>query len=120
MNVQGITWHSITTDDISAWRKLAVDTLGLQPAVEMDGFVMFAMANGSMLELYGPDNVPPYELNASVAFGFRVDDIEKASQELEAAGYELLGDVNTMEDIKYSWRHFRGPDGKVYGLNQQS
>ena len=120
MNVQGITWHSITTADIPAWRKLAVDTLGLQPAVEMDGFVMFAMANGSILELYGPGNIPPYGFNDSVAFGFRVDDIEQASQELEAAGYELLGDVNTMEEIKYSWRHFRGPDGKVYGLNQQA
>jgi hypothetical protein len=24
-----------------------------------------------------------------------------------------------MEEIGYAYRHFRGPDGRVYGLNEQ-
>ena len=38
---------------------------------------------------------------------------------LEAGGCELLGGVNFIEQLNYSWRHFRGPDGRVYGINQQ-
>jgi DNA-binding transcriptional regulator PaaX len=29
------------------------------------------------------------------------------------------GEISRMDDIKYAYRHFRGPDGKVYGLNEQ-
>ena len=118
MNVEGITWHAITAEDTRAWRTLATDTLGLEPAMEMDGVVVFAMANGSIVELYDSNGpaLPAFGYN-DVAFGFRVDDIEQASRELEAAGCELLGEINTYDD--YSFRHFRGPDGRVYGLNQQ-
>ena len=118
MNVEGITWHAITTEDTQPWRTLATDTLGLEPAMEMDGVVVFAMPNGSILELYDANGpaLPGFGYN-DVAFGFRVGDIEEASRELEAAGCELLGEINTYDD--YSFRHFRGPDGRVYGLNQQ-
>lgn len=50
-------------------------------------------------------------------FGFRVDDIVAASAEVEAAGAELLGEVTRM-DNGYACRHFRRPDGKIYGLNE--
>jgi hypothetical protein len=29
------------------------------------------------------------------------------------------GEISRMDDIKYAYRHFRGPDGKVYGLTEQ-
>ncbi len=61
----------------------------------------------------------PWGLNDGVIFGFRVDDIEAASAELADAGCELLGEVNFVEPLNYSWRHYRGPDGRVYGINQQ-
>lgn len=121
MNVQGITWHAITLegDKFDAFKKLTTDVLGLSPMVDMEGFSMFAMPNGTMLELYKPANVPSYGFNGSVAFGFRVDDIEAASQQLAEAGYTLLGEIVRMPDINYSYRHFKGPDGVVYGLNEQ-
>ena len=52
-------------------------------------------------------------------FGLRVDDIEAASNEIAAAGYELLGEINHVDEMNYAYRHFRGPDGRVWGLNQQ-
>ena len=27
--------------------------------------------------------------------------------------------VNFIEQLNYSWRHFRAPDGRVYGINRQ-
>ena len=124
MKVEGITWHAVVleAEPFAAARTLLTETMGLSPMLEMDGWSLFGMPNGSIIDLYAPDTAAatcPWGLNDGVVFGFRVDDIHAASNELEAAGYELLGDVNFIEQLNYSWRHFRGPDGRVYGINQQ-
>ena len=94
-------------------------TFGLAPAMEMEGVAVFDLPNGTLLELYAPQAVPDYGYNDDVAFGFRVDDIEAASAAVEAAGCELLGQITRVEEMGYAYRHFRGPDGRVYGLNEQ-
>jgi predicted enzyme related to lactoylglutathione lyase len=121
MIVDGITWHAVTLDEQSfaASKQLYINTFGLTPMLEMDGVAVFQFPNGSLLELYLPSTVPPYGYNDSLAFGFRVDDIEQASAEIEAAGGELLGEITRVEEMGYAYRHFRGPDGRVYGLNEQ-
>jgi hypothetical protein len=124
MEVEGITWHAVTleADQFAATRTLMTDTLGLQPMMEMDGWSLFGMPNGSIIDLFekgAAENMCPWGLNGGVVFGFRVDDIEAASAELEESGCELLGDVNFVEQMNYSWRHFKGPDGRTYGINQQ-
>ncbi|HYD14145.1 MAG TPA: VOC family protein [Allosphingosinicella sp.] len=121
MKVEGITWHAVTLDEgaFAASKKLYTETFGLTPMMEMEGVAVFQMPSGSLLELYLPTTVPPYGYNDSLAFGFRVDDIEAASAEIEAAGGELLGQITRVEEMGYAYRHFRGPDGRVYGLNEQ-
>jgi predicted enzyme related to lactoylglutathione lyase len=123
MKVEGITWHAITLEpeQFDATKKLMTDAFGLTPAMEMEGFTMFAMPNGTMLELYLPQATPAYGYNGSVAFGFRVDDVEAASRAAEAAGCELLGQITRTDQPGfegYAFRHFRGLDGRVYGLNE--
>jgi hypothetical protein len=123
MHVEGITWHAVTLGDetkFAAMKKLAAETLGLTPMMEMPGVNVFSMPNGTILELYLPEALPPFGYNeGGVAFGFRVDDIEAASRAVEAAGGELLGQINRFPEMGYAFRHFRGPDGRVYGLNEQ-
>ena len=121
MKVDGITWHAVTLDEnaFAASKQLYIETFGLTPMMEMDGVVVFQMPNGSLLELYLPTTVPPYGYNDSLSFGFRVDDIERASAEIAAAGGELLGEITRVPEMGYAYRHFRGPDGRVYGLNEQ-
>ena len=121
MNVEGITWQAVTLDPgkFAQMKQLYIQTFGLAPAMEMDGVAVFRMPNGSLLELYTPHSVPPFGYNDAFAFGFRADDIEQASKEIEAAGGELLGDINRVPEMGYAYRHFRGPDGQVYGLNEQ-
>ncbi len=121
MNVQGITWHAITLEDdkFDAFAALAGNVMGLKPVMEFEGIKVFTTADGTLLELYKKSTVPPFGYNGSVAFGFRVDDIEIASEELKKAGYELLGEINRVPEMKYAYRHFKGPDGLVYGLNEQ-
>ena len=61
-----------------------------------------------------------YAINDGLVFGFRVDDVEAASAAVEAAGCELLGEITRVEEIAYAYRRFRGPDGRVYSLNEQN
>jgi len=124
MNIGGITWHAVVleAEPFAATHKLLTETMGLTPRLDMEGWSLFGMPNGSIIDLFAPEaasGMCPWGLNDGVVFGFRVDDIEQASQALEADGCELLGDVNFIEQLNYSWRHFRGPDGRVYGINQQ-
>src|SRR5262245_368145 len=95
MQVQGITWHAVALekDEFSAMKKLAVEVFGLTPLIEQEGWTLFPMANGTLLDLYARDAIPDYGFNDGIVFGFRVDDIEVASTELAAAGCELLGEI---------------------------
>lgn len=96
-----------------------METFGLTPMMKLDGVTVFAFPDGTLLELYTPQSVPDYGYNDAIAFGFRVDDIEAASQAVEIAGGELLGQITRVDEMGYAYRHFRGPDGRVYGLNEQ-
>jgi predicted enzyme related to lactoylglutathione lyase len=121
VNVEGITWHAIVLDPepFAATKALMSETFGLAPAMEAEGMVLFIMPNGTMLELNAPQAVPEYGFNDGLVFGFRVDDVEAASAAVEAAGCELLGEITRVEERAYAYRHFRGLDGRVYGLNEQ-
>ena len=53
MNLEGITWHAIVLDPepFAATKALLTETFGLAPAMDTEGFAMFGMPNGTMLEL---------------------------------------------------------------------
>jgi hypothetical protein len=123
MKVNGITWHAsvMEADRFESMRKLVTETMELAPMMELPGVAVFMLPDGALLELYTRGTEPPFGYNDDgVAFGFRVDDIEAASTELEAAGAEILSDINRaeMDGKPYAYRHFRAPNGRVYGLNQ--
>jgi predicted enzyme related to lactoylglutathione lyase len=123
MKVNGITWHAsvMEEDAFDSMRDLVTGTFGIAALMEMPGVAVFALPDGTLYELYTKETQPPFGYNdGGIAFGFRVDDIEAASAVIEAAGGELLSDINRAElgDSPYAYRHFRAPDGRVYGLNQ--
>ena len=122
MQVDGITWTALTleADEFGATKKLLIEVFGLRPAIDTDGWTTFPMSNGTILELYAPGAIPAYGFNdCGIVFGFRVDDIEAASEELAAAGCELLGEITRNEEMNYAYRDFKGPDGRVYGINER-
>jgi catechol 2,3-dioxygenase-like lactoylglutathione lyase family enzyme len=118
VQVKGIRWVGVGTDDVATMRAFATDVLGLRAVAEQEDFVELAMADGSKLELFGPATVEaPWMFTSNpVVAGFVVDDIEAARAELEQApGVELLGEASIMPD-GYAWQPFRAPDGRVYEL----
>ena len=123
MQVEGITWHGVVleTDQYAAMKKLCRDVFGLTPMIEQDGWTLYPMQNGTILDLFEPDSelISSYRLNDGIVFGYRVNDIDAAAAELQAAGCELLCDVQRIPEMNYAYCHFRGPDGRVYGINEQ-
>ena len=123
MQVEGITWHGVilAPDQFTAMKNLCREVLGLTPVVEEDGWTLFPMPNGTVLDLFQPDSemIPSYGFNGGIVFGFRVGDIEAAAAELQAAGCELLCDIQRIAEMNYAYCHFRGFDGRVYGINEQ-
>ena len=123
MQVNGITWHAsvMEPDKFGSMRKLVTETMGLTPMMEFPGVAVFLLPDGTLFELYTKGTEPEYGYNDDgVAFGFRVEDIDAASSALESAGAEILGEITRAEmgDKPYAYRHFRAPNGRVYGLNQ--
>ena len=116
MQLDGITWHAITlqADEFDATKKVLIEVFALRPAIEEDGYTRFPMSNGTILELYAPGAIPAYGFNeGGMVFGFRVEDIEAASDQLAEAGCELLGEITRIEQKNYAYRDFKGPDGRV-------
>jgi hypothetical protein len=123
MQLEGITWHALTleADQFGPTKKLLIEVFGLRPTIDTDDWTMFPMSNGTILDLYAPGAIPAYGFNdGGMVFGFRVDDIEAASEELAEAGCELLGEITRNEEMNYAYRDFKGPDGRVYGINERT
>jgi hypothetical protein len=120
MRVDGIAWHALVLEPPAfiAMEDFAEKTLGLHPLMWEPGRRLYLRRNGTMLDLYAPWAVPPYGFNDGSAFGFQVDDIESASKAAVAAGLQLLGGVSRHSGLNYAIQHFRGPDGRVYGLSE--
>jgi hypothetical protein len=119
VRVLGISWLGVAVDEVAPMRVFARETLGLELDHEGGDLVALRFPNGDRLELFGPRGPrAPGQFDANeVVAGFRVDDIERAREELAAVeGVELLGDLQTMEG-GHAWQHFRAPDGRVYELN---
>ena len=122
MHLEGITWHALTlqANEFGPTKKLLIEVFGLRPAIEEDDYTTFPMSNGTILELYAPEAIPAYGFNdGGMVFGFRVEDIEAASEELAEAGCELLGEITRNEQMNYRYRDIKGPDGRVYGINER-
>jgi hypothetical protein len=87
--VQGITWHAVT--------------------LNKEKFDSYQKMLENVMNLK-----PMMEME-----GIRVYAMENGSKALEKAGYKMLGKITDVKEMKYKFRHFTGPDGLVYGLNEQ-
>ncbi len=133
MNVQRICFLGTRTGNFDATSAFFRDVLGLQNVHAEAGWSIFQLPSGrsDFVEVYGPKHenasVFPAEVSEGVVVAFAVDDIVGAREELAAAKVELIGELvwanelfenPTMEG--FGWFFFRGPDGNVYVMQQDS
>ena len=91
------------------------DVLGLRLALEMPGFWLLRLPDGSKVEVFGPDNPVNRHFTTGPVAGFLVEDVFAATEELRSAGVEILLHP-VLDDSGNAWVHFRAPDGNVYEL----
>ena len=126
MRVIRVGWLGTRTDQFSETTRFFHEVLGLALVREEADFAMLQLPSGDrdFLEVFGTQDDAGFEASyytTGPVPGFQVGDLEEARNELAAAGVELLDDINWPPSMPgYGWFHFRGPDGNVYGMVQES
>ena len=88
------------------------DALGLTVTQDDgDRSTRFILPDGTALHVYGPGDRDHLWFGDRTCIGLRVDDVEAARGALEAAGIEILDQVE--RDATEAWFHYRSPDGSV-------
>ncbi len=109
--MQGITFVGTRTAARTAMVVFVRDVLGLVPA-RIDGMDadVFALPDGSSFAVTSQDEAA----GGGRTVGFLVDDVERATTELRAAGIATDDEISSSARQRYI--HFRAPDGQLYEL----
>ena len=113
MKVRGIVWMGVQTTRFDEMSALLRALTGVGPGMEEDGFNLWALPSGDLVELFADGRKPQFGTGPVV--GFLVDDIEVSTRDVQDAGAELVGGYGPNED-GYRSVQFRAPDGNVYEL----
>jgi hypothetical protein len=106
VNVRGIVWLGLTTPQYGETVGFLRDVLGLSVVFEYEDTIEFECVNATRVQVYSAASERcPVPL-------FEVEDVEAARQELEAAGYPSLGDIQ--RDDAWESVAVRGPHGHVF------
>ena len=112
MKVEGLGWLGIRTQRFEETARFFHEVMGLEETRREPDVVGFAFPDGTEMEVWRPEDEFHTFFGAGPVVGLRVDNVEAARAEMEAAGVEFLGPVQRSEGA--AWSHFRGPDGNVY------
>jgi len=113
MKVQGIAWMGVQTSRFAEMAALIRALTGSPPPVEEEGFNLWSLPNGDLIELFAQGKKPGF--GAGPVVGFRVMDLAASRRDVESAGAEVVGGYGPNES-GYEAVHFRAPDGNVYEL----
>jgi catechol 2,3-dioxygenase-like lactoylglutathione lyase family enzyme len=111
MSVQGIGFVGLRTGDFEATVRLFRDVIGLFPARETTDLAGFRLADGTLLEIYGPADAFHAFFRTGPVVGFRVQSFDATRARLLADGITFIGESQHADGI--SWQHFRLPDGTI-------
>lgn len=114
MQVKGLVWLGTRTDRFEETVAFFRDTLGLKPYHEGDDVVVLRMPGGEWVEVFGPKDTEHVHFDTGPVGEFLVDDVAEARSELESKGLSFIADTHSWGD--FTWAHFKGPDGKIYGI----
>jgi catechol 2,3-dioxygenase-like lactoylglutathione lyase family enzyme len=115
MTVQKVGFVGIRSDRLQETAALFRDIIGVPVTRQTNDLVGFRLADGTVLELYGPGDEFHAFFNTGPVVAFRVDDFDETRRAMLAAGIVFIGDVQHANGI--SWQHFRCPDGTVLEIS---
>ena len=115
MNVTGVDFIAIPTQDFDRAEAFYADVLGLERSKRWGNMPAGEFENGTVTIALMQSDAFGLEFSShSHPVAFQVDDVHAAREELEGKGVEFLTENHGWGD--YRWTHFRGPDGNVYGI----
>jgi catechol 2,3-dioxygenase-like lactoylglutathione lyase family enzyme len=114
MNVLKLAWVGTRTDRAAETAAFFGETLGLRREPDVQEFWLFKLPDGSKVEVFGADSTFNPHFTTGPVAGFLVDDVHAATEELRAAGVEILHGPTVHEPSGNAWVHFRAPDGNIY------
>jgi catechol 2,3-dioxygenase-like lactoylglutathione lyase family enzyme len=115
MTVLKVGFVGIRSDRLDETVALFRDVLGVSVNRQTDDLVGFELADGTVLELYGPANEFHSFFTTGPVVAFRVDNFDVARRAMLAAGVKFIGDVQHADGV--SWQHFYCPDGTVLEIS---
>ena len=117
MNVKRLCWLGVGTSEYDRMVEFLRDVMGLQVELEREASTELSLPSEDRVQVFAPGD-PYYELFDRHARGpvalFEVDDVHAAREELEEAGIEVLGSIES--DDVWEWTNFVAPDGNLYEL----
>ncbi|WP_163269731.1 VOC family protein [Chelativorans alearense] len=111
MAVRGIGFVGMRSVRLDETVRLFRDVIGVPVTRQTGDLVGFRLADGTVLELYGPGDTFHAFFKTGPVVGFRVDDFDATRQAMIAAGVGFIGDVQHADGE--SWQHFHCPDGTI-------
>ena len=117
MQIIKLAWVGTRTRQAEPTVAFFRDVLGLRLDLDLDGFWMLRLPDGSKVEVFAPDSPFNRHFTTGPVAGFLVDDVFTGAEELRAAGAEILLEP-VIDDSGNAWVHFRAPDGNIYELTQ--
>jgi catechol 2,3-dioxygenase-like lactoylglutathione lyase family enzyme len=115
MTVLKVDLVGIRSDRLDETVALFRDVLGVSVNRQTDQLVAFKLADGTVLELYGPAIEFHSFFTTGPVVAFRIDNFDVARRALLAAGVKFIGDVQHADGV--SWQHFYCPDGTVLEIS---
>ena len=117
MEILKLCWMGTRTDQAEPTVAFFRDVLGLRPEPLGEGFWMATLPDGGKVEVFGPGSEHNRHFDSGPVAGFLVEDVATASEELRAAGVEILLESD-VDESGNAWVHFRAPDGNIYEFTQ--
>jgi catechol 2,3-dioxygenase-like lactoylglutathione lyase family enzyme len=111
-----LAWVGTRTENFQPTVDFFRDVLGLRSAVDLPGFCVLKLPDGSKVEVFGPDSDINRHFTTGPVAGFLVDDIEAAASELRSNRIDIL--LTEQDESGNAWVHFRAPDGNIYEFTQ--
>jgi catechol 2,3-dioxygenase-like lactoylglutathione lyase family enzyme len=111
MAIRKVGFVGVRTKVLADMVGLFRDVLGV-PIIRHSGdLVGFKLADGTALELYGPDDDFHAFFETGPVVAFEVDNFDEARAAMIAAGVDFIGDIQRGDSV--GWQHFRAPDGTI-------
>jgi predicted enzyme related to lactoylglutathione lyase len=117
VRVLRLAWLGVPTAEYAAMVDFFENVFGMTVEFRTATSTELSTESDDRVQVFGPSD-PYYERFRRNALGpvalFEVDDVHNAARELEGAGVQLLGPLQS--DEQWMWVDVRAPDGSIYEL----